>query len=576
MSCQFANLNELWSRTIAETLRAKGVRYAIICPGSRSSPLAFAFARTNGIEAISVLDERSAAFFALGLAKREGVATALVCTSGTAAANFFPAIVEASESGVPLLALTADRPPELRGCRAGQTIDQVGLYGSYPVDQVELALPEASLEKVGDLCETLSAFCDRTLVQRSGPVHLNVPFRDPLSPLKDESFRNPFSDDSWKNCFNELSTAEEARSPLELDLSSFADTERGVVIVGATLAPYGDRWVENVATLSDALKWPVLADALNPIRNHSERFPYCVSGYDVICRSSIADGNLAPEKAIVIGDLPISKMLRSWLKRNDIEIVFLNALGGNFDSTHGRSENLYFDFNCGTPEVRERSNVAFAENWLEADRLVQDNARNRLEALDGFFEGKIASTLSRHLPSQSSLFVSNSMPPRDMEFFWSPNNRGVNIQCSRGANGIDGILSTALGVAHGGSPSFLLTGDLALLHDTNGALISNVLEGSLTIVLVNNSGGGIFEMLPVASLGEEFEQFFVTDQQVDFSNWAATYGIEYKRPESWNEFTALIERVPKAGVRLIEVVTDRKADSKMRKQWFSEIAETLA
>lgn len=575
MSCQFANLNELWSRTIAETLRAKGVRYAVICPGSRSSPLAFAFARTKGIEAISVLDERSAAFFALGLAKREGVATVLVCTSGTAAANFFPAIIEASESGVPLFALTADRPHELRGCRAGQTIDQVGLYGAYPVDQMELALPEASLEKLGDLREMVSVLCNRTFAPRSGPVHVNVPFRDPLPPLKDESFRNPFSDDSWENYFDGLGTPKETRSPVELDLSSFADTDRGVVIVGATLAPYGDCWVTNVAALSAALKWPVLADALNPIRNHSDRFPNCVSGYDVICRSSIADGNLAPEKAIVVGDLPISKMLRSWLERNDIEMVFLNALGGNFDSTHGRSENLYFDFNCGLPEVRDRSNRAFAENWLKADRLVQDHARIRLEALGGFFEGKVASVLSRHLPSESSLFVSNSMPPRDMEFFWGPNNRGVNVHCSRGANGIDGILSTAMGVAHGGKPSFLLTGDLALLHDSNGALISSVLKGSLTIVLVNNSGGGIFEMLPVASLGEEFEQFFVTDQQIDFSNWAVTYGIEYKRPESWSEFTALIERVPEAGVRLIEVVTDRKADSKMRKQWFAEIVETL-
>ncbi|MBT5816047.1 MAG: 2-succinyl-5-enolpyruvyl-6-hydroxy-3-cyclohexene-1-carboxylic-acid synthase [Opitutales bacterium] len=576
MPCQFANLNELWSRTIVETLRAKGVKYAVVCPGSRSSPLAFAFARTEGIEPISILDERSAGFFALGLAKREGAAAALVCTSGTAAANFFPAIVEASESGVPLIALTADRPPELRNCRAGQTIDQVGLYGSYPVDQAELALPESSLDRLRELRKTVGSFCDRSISPRSGPIHLNVPFRDPLSPLPDEFFENPISDEEWRFFFDGLDSAGKSRLVVDLDLSIYTDTDRGAIIIGATLAPYGRNWVDNVARLCAALKWPVLADALNPVRNHLDRFPYCVSGYDTICRSPIANGELVPEKVVVVGDLPISKTLRSWLKRNDVEMVFLNALGGNFDSTHGRSGNLNFNFNFKSPKVVERTSSAFAEKWLERDRRVQENVEFRLEKSEELFEGKVASTLSRYLPSQSSLFVSNSMPPRDMETFWIPNNRGIEVYSSRGANGIDGILSTAMGTAYGGKPSFLLTGDLALLHDSNGGLLTRVLEGSLTIVLINNSGGGIFEMLPVSALGQEFEQFFVTDQQIDFSNWAKIYGIDYVRPENWDELVALIERAPRKGVRLIEIITDRKADSKTRKQWFAEIAETLA
>lgn len=576
MSCQFANLNELWSRTIAETLRAKGLRYAVICPGSRSSPLAFAFARTEGIEAISILDERSAAFFALGLAKREGVATALVCTSGTAAANFFPAIIEASESGTPLMALTADRPQELRNCRAGQTIDQVRLYSSYPVAQTELALPERDLSRLRSLRQTIASLCDRSIAPRSGPVHVNVPFRDPLPPLDDPSFENPFCDETWSAFFKGLRPARENRLSVDLDLTSFADTARGAIIVGAPLAPIDSNWEDNVAALCGALKWPVLADALNPIRNRSDRFPYLLSGYDTICRSSIADEHLLPERVIVIGDLPISKALRSWLERNDIEAIFLNALSGDFDSTRSRSQSLYFDFNKGSPHVVERSDSAFAKQWMQCDQSVRENALSRLDAVDSFFEGKVASMLSQYLPAESALFVSNSMPPRDMESFWNPNDRGVEVHCSRGANGIDGILSTAMGVAYRGKSSYLLTGDLALLHDSNGALISRILEGSLTIILINNSGGGIFEMLPVSGLGAEFEQFFVTDQQVDFSNWARTYGIEYQRPESWTEFIALIEQRHVSGVRLIEVITDRKADSKMRKRWFSEMAEALA
>lgn len=575
MSCPFANVNELWSRTLAETLRAKGVRYAVICPGSRSSPLAFAFARTEGIEAIPVLDERSAAFFALGLAKRAGVPTALVCTSGTAAANFFPAIIEASESGTPLFVLTADRPHELRRCRAGQTIDQVRLYGDYPVGQTELMLPKADVRSLADLRDCIAGLADRSLAPRSGPIHVNIPFRDPLPPIMDGVFEMALSSDEWGRLFETISPVVDNDSPAIPNLSDFANVDRGVIIAGAPLCPIGSAWIENVASLAAALKWPVLADALNPIRNHAERFPYLITGYHAICRSLVADEELLPEKAIVLGDLPISAALRSWLERNDIEMLFLNSLGGKFDPTHSRSRMLYFDFSDGTPVVEERTDADFAKKWMQRDGFVQEALQGRLERIEGFFEGKVASVLSKHLPSECSLFVSNSMPPRDMESYWSRNDSHRDIYCSRGANGIDGILSTALGGAHRGKPAYLLIGDLALLHDSNGALIGRFLKGSLTIILINNSGGGIFEMLPVATLGAEFEQFFVTDQQIDFQNWTRTYGFEYKRPKSWNEFAALVEQPHQSGVRLIEVVTNGKADSQRRKQWFSEIAESI-
>lgn len=575
MTWPFSNVNELWSRTIAETLVRCDVRYAVVCPGSRSSPLAFAFARTEGIEAISILDERSASFFALGLAKRTGAPTALVCTSGTAAANFFPAIVEASESAVPLLALTADRPPELRNCRAGQTINQIRLYGDYPIHQEELSLPVSEKATLEDLIGRVSKSCRVSIGPRGGPVHLNIPFRDPLPPIEDATYNFSLSEFEWEAIITENLKKRET-SPMDaFDVDSFADTYRGLLIVGAPLRPIGEKWLPHVSDLAESLNWPVLADALNPIRNWAALFPNLITSYDAICRSGALMQKLEPKKAIVIGDLPISKTLRFWLGETRPKIRFLNPIGGNFDPTGGDSETVYHEFSDRGYCVSSREKSDYLRAWKEADTGVSAALSQRLDETEAFFEGRAARLLSQRLPSGSALFVSNSMPPRDMEFFWERNDRNVEVYSSRGANGIDGILSTALGVAHEGSPTFLLTGDLALLHDSNGALIRSAFRGSLTIVLINNSGGGIFEMLPVSRFGDEFETYFGMDQTIDFSYWSSTYGIDYFKPENWKEFEALIEAPPRDGIRLIEIATDRKVDAEMRKRWFAELVESL-
>ncbi len=571
---EFANVNELWSRVIAETLRAKGVRFAVICPGSRSSPLAFAFDRTEGIESIPILDERSASFFALGIAKREGMPVVLVCTSGTAAANFYPAVIEASESGVPLVVITADRPHELRGCRAGQTIAQVGIYASYPVSQVELEIPVAEQKALISLKETIEAQVDCSMGVPFGPVHVNAPFRDPLAPVPDGVFASPLSTDELKG-FCEPSSNRKV-SITELDIREFAQTQRGLILVGSYLRPTSEDWLTNVARLADQLKWPVLSDGLSSLRNHVSLFPRLITGFNAICRIVEEDSELLPERILVIGDLPISKTLRTWLSIRNIKSLFLTPLPGEFDPNRGDSESLYFDFNQGVPIVPCHDEPEFAAKWKRIDALVSEEIENRLSRFDFVFEGSVSAILSHSLPSGSSFFVSNSMPPRDMEFFWNSNDRGMEIYSSRGANGIDGILSTALGVAHRGKPTYLLTGDLALLHDSNGGLISKKLEGSLTIILVNNAGGGIFEMLPVSQLGEEFETYFATDQQIDFSKWAATYDIEYVKANSLKELETCLGRETRKGVNLIEVVTDRKRDAAERKRIFREIASCLS
>ncbi len=574
MAKHWANANELWADVIAETLHRKGVAYAVTCPGSRSSPLTFAFARHEHIEALPILDERSAGFFALGLAKRTGKPVAIVCTSGSAVANFFPAIVEASELGVPLLVLTADRPPELRDCAAGQTIDQVKIFGGYVRKQLELSVPAADLSLLRYLRQTVSHCADIATAPNRGPVHLNIPFRDPLIPVPQAGFEAPFAADEFDSFFSHLD-ASDALPLVQAQLpESLCKVEKGLILVGPASPVNEDAWCENVAALANRLGFPVISDALNPIRSNASSFPSLVCGYDSVIRNRSLAEELLPEHVIVVGGFPTSKALRSWIGETDLALTVLSDRPVNLDATHSRATQVYADFEFGGVLVGEGYAIAYRDRWLDLERQVREQFENRFAATEAFFEGKLAWTLSQSLPEGCALCVSNSMPPRDMEFFFGRNDLGISVYSSRGANGIDGILSTAMGVAHEGEETFLLTGDLALLHDTNGALISKLLKGSLTILLVNNAGGGIFEMLPVSQFEDVFEKHYGTDQQVDFSNWAKTYGIGYELIESWKSFGEKIAEDVE-GVRVLEIRTDRKLDSAMRKLWFGEISGAL-
>ncbi|MBC2604666.1 2-succinyl-5-enolpyruvyl-6-hydroxy-3-cyclohexene-1-carboxylic-acid synthase [Pelagicoccus albus] len=575
MDKSWVNANELWADVIAETLYRKGVSTVVTCPGSRSSPLTFAFARHPEIEAIPILDERSGAFFALGLAKKTGNPVAIVCTSGSAVANFFPAVVEASELGVPLVVLTADRPAEMRDCSAGQTIDQVKFFGGYVRKQVELAVPEAKLEMLRYLRQTVCYLLDVAVAPNRGPVQLNIPFRDPLIPVEETGFVSPLEPGDFASFFSHLEPSDplpiaQAELPQKIALSS-----SGLILVGPVSPANEETWLDNLATFANRLGWPLLADAISPVRSHASAFESLICGYDTIIRNRELCHELVPERIIVVGSLPTSKALRSWIGEHDLEMTVLSDRPVNWDATHSRSNHVYADFEFGGVLVDSGNESSYTRRWLDLERIVAAEYDQRFGKTESLFEAKLAWTLSKQLPEEASLCVSNSMPPRDMEFYFGRNDLGVSVFSSRGANGIDGILSTAMGVAHGGENTFLLTGDLALLHDTNGALISKLLKGSLTILLVNNSGGGIFEMLPVSQFEDVFEKHYGTDQKVDFSDWAKTYGIRYELIEDWQTMQEKLREEPE-GVRLLEIRTDRKADTLTRKTWFAEIRELLS
>jgi 2-succinyl-5-enolpyruvyl-6-hydroxy-3-cyclohexene-1-carboxylate synthase len=573
-SLDFRNVNSLWSSVLVETLARSGVSRAVVSPGSRSTPLTVALARHAGIEAIPVLDERSAAFFALGLAKQKLEPVVLVCTSGTAGANYYPAIIEAHESGVPLIVITADRPPELRDCASGQTIDQQKLFGRFARFYHELALPGFGDDLLRYLRQTVAHAVGNAMSSGRGPVHLNAPFRDPLAPVSDGTTANLASRD-WAQFFAEVHPTE--RAPGATASLEISPDVHGLIVAGPQSISDADRHVAAVGELARKLGWPVVSDGLSPLRNQASRVPHLVTAYDTILRNAAAAERLKPEVVILIGDWPTSKVLRAWLAEADAVTWIISERNDNRDSLHSRSRTVHVDlaaFAAAIPAATSEN--GYTTMWARYEQKARGALDQRVVAIAGMFEGRAAWLLARHLPKGANLCVANSMPVRDVEYFWPPNDGGVRPFVNRGGNGIDGTLSTALGVAHGaGAPTVLLTGDLALLHDTNGCLLRPRLRGSLTVVLINNRGGGIFNHLPIAQFEPPFEEFFATPQEANFAQLCAAYGAEHVRVRDYDHFIALITTLPTAGVRVLELETDRKSDAATRKTMFAEIAAAL-
>lgn len=579
----FANTNSLWGSFLAETLSLAGVKHAVLCPGSRSAPLTCALAGHPRISAIPILDERSASFFALGLAKKTRMPVVLVCTSGTAAANFFPAVIEARESGVPLLVLTADRPPEMRDCSSGQTIDQLKIFGNYPRWQMEMALPEPTLMMLAYLRQTLRHACDRAL-STPGPVHLNCPFRDPLAPIPDDSL-----DSLDKAAVEELLTdfvpvterrVESSQEDLAVAFRQIGKAERVLLVAGpAGASRFTASTASAIFAFADQVKAPLLADLLSQLREQPGSKERTVDCYDRLLASGRFPES-APDLIIRLGALPTSKRLRQWLEGQDCPQIVIDPGDQNLDPLHSRCWHLRADVETTVAALANRlkqreAGSGWRRSWLErneAARVVLDEA---LAPMTDLFEGKLPWLLARHTPAEAQIFISNSTPVRDAEFFWPVNELRREIFFNRGANGIDGIVSTAMGIASESRSTFLITGDLAFLHDQNGLLNSRNLKRGLTILLINNGGGGIFQSLPIAQFDPPFRDFFQTPQAVNFSLLCLAHGLAFEEVTGWERLIKLVEDPIKKGVRVIEIRTDAEASRLTRKRLLSGENERL-
>lgn len=579
-----ANVNVFWSYLTANVLASLGVKEAILSPGSRSAPLITAFVTHPSIEVTPILDERSAAFFALGRAYATKRPVVLISTSGTAVGNLYPAIIEASHSRVPLIVLTADRAPEELHCYDRQATDQVRIFSKFPRVEVQVPLPEANLHSLNYLRQTLIHTFYSSIQPTPGPVHINFPFRDPLAPVVDDGFQ----------AFLKTIQLEDVFAPIEpflLTEHRIVDSEvhkfsqrcravaKGLIIVGPHQPPIKDvdHFARGVAKLSEAFGFPVLVEGISPLRNctHILKHPICF--YDLILRNESLAKELEPDVIIHVGPIPVSKVLRAWLKNLKTQLYVIDPYSENIDCLHRRSVYLRSPIEVIASQLDSGINdkKLYEERWLKLEAQAQHLMGSTLNNCDQLFEGKTAWLMAEHLPEDAAVFVSSSMPMRDVEFFWGPNDRVYVPYYNRGVNGIDGILSTALGVAHRGQPTYLLTGDLALLHDSSGWFIQQHFKGHLTIILINNDGGGIFEFLPIAQFPTIFDKYIVTPQIVDFQKLAHAHGVEYTCPKGWGEFIQLLKQRPQPGVRLIEVKTDRKRDADFLKKTFAQLTQQL-
>ncbi|NJO80057.1 MAG: 2-succinyl-5-enolpyruvyl-6-hydroxy-3-cyclohexene-1-carboxylic-acid synthase, partial [Cyanobacteria bacterium RM1_2_2] len=358
--------------------------------------------------------------------------------------------------------------------------------------------------------------------------------------------------------------------------------EAGRAIIAGIAQPSApEAYCKAIAQLAQSVQVPVLAEALSPVRNYAALNPHLVSTYDLMLRNADLAEKLTPDWVIRVGEMPTSKVLRQWLQQTQPRQWIIDPTDRNLDPLHGKTTHI----RCAVEQWAEclsehwseqpiepassPSSDAYLQLWQTVETEMRQKLDDALLQTPFPFEGGVAWLLSQHLPTGTPLFVANSMPVRDLEFFWQPGNRAIQPYVNRGANGIDGTLSTALGVAHQ-HHGVLLTGDLALLHDTNGFLISRKFRGHLTIVLINNEGGGIFEALPIAQFDPPFEEFFATPQAVDFSQLCRTYEVAHEIIPSWDHLIQRLNPLPTEGIRLLEVPCNRKADAQTRQQLFAQ------
>ncbi|MDJ0868481.1 MAG: 2-succinyl-5-enolpyruvyl-6-hydroxy-3-cyclohexene-1-carboxylic-acid synthase [Myxococcota bacterium] len=576
MSVELApNANIAFSEAFFDELARAGVRHVCICPGSRSAPLAIAAAGHAALRSWSHVDERSAAFFALGLAKATRAPVALVCTSGTAAANFHPAVVEAHHARVPLLVLTADRPPELRGWGAGQTIDQINLYGSAVRWFAEAPVPEASDAGLRHARALACRAVATAAGAPAGPVHLNLPFRDPLDPRRvqgDVASGLPERVSEGRGLLPYTAAAQAVSPPGPELTARLAErvraSERGVISCGPLDRPDA---ADAIAGLARALGWPLLAEPTSQLRRGAfvPDAPV-VATSDLFLRDDRTAARLAPDFVLRFGDTPTSKFLRLWLERHrPDDLVVVDPDGAWHDPSHLASAVLQVDPVALCDALQRRlGRHRGSPQWLECVLDVEARTVGAVDAAlagnEGIFEPRAVRELAAALPENALLYVSNSMPVRDLDAFLPPAAQPLRVLANRGANGIDGMVSSALGAGAGcsGAPVVLLTGDLAFLHDAGGLLAAHRHGLSATVVVFDNDGGGIFSFLPVARFGESvgFEEHFRTPPGLDLGAMARAYGASFTRVASWEHFrAALKEGLSTEGVSVVSLPVDRDA-----------------
>jgi 2-succinyl-5-enolpyruvyl-6-hydroxy-3-cyclohexene-1-carboxylate synthase len=548
-----------WTTIFLRKLREFGVKHVVISPGSRSTPLVLAGAANSHFKKHIILDERSAAFTALGIGKATNIPAVLICTSGTALANYYPAVIEARQSGVPMILATADRPPHLRATGANQAIDQLKIFGDYPVFFHEAGEPDLTDEGLNRL--KMLAHQSVTLSQKKrGPVHLNFPFRKSLEPNDD--FLRKITEE---NAAVKSSTADQKDRELyhfsDEILGAISEAEKPLIIVGPT-APDDD--TSAIARLAEELKAPLLSEATISSSNS-------INGFAGFLRNKELLKDLEPDLILRFGFQSTAKSLEWGFKRWKPKHHY------HFASTHdwqdaGFSGSQHIPW-LGRPihfdKISSSTKSEWLKQWKNAEKDFNDYRDSTISNISTLTDGSVYHYLSSQIPDDHFIVVSNSFPARDIHLFGRYNLK-IPLFQNRGVSGIDGVTSTALGISLSkNKPGVLFTGDLAFLHDTNALLNHQRLENPLTIVVINNSGGSIFRMLPIAKHDEYFKPYFETPQSADIGQLVGSYDVPFQQIDSLSSLRDVdLQDWMKQnnGLSVIECKTDPDASMELRKK----------
>jgi 2-succinyl-5-enolpyruvyl-6-hydroxy-3-cyclohexene-1-carboxylate synthase len=558
---------------LVDGLAEAGLTDACVSPGMRSAPLVLALARRRGIRMHVILDERSSAFFALGLAKVTGRPAAVVTTSGTAVANLLPAAVEASQSGTPMVILSADRPPELRGTGANQTIEQPGLFGGY----VRWAL-DADVPRGGD-DESWRAVGGRAVVaalgspgSTAGPVHLNLPFREPLLPTVGSAptpARAPLRPVD-RGVRPERAVPDPAAA--EELVALIASTERGVILAGSLDPWLFQEELAAVEQLADVASWPLIAEPQSGLRRPPRAL---AAGVHLLQDTAFVDDHV-PEVVVQLGAAPTTRAGQALASR----ARRLAVASPRPADPERRAEATWAADPCllaakAAGQLSRRGPGAWFDAWRTADAAVAAAVESALDATDEPFEGRLARDVAAALPPGATLFAGSSMPVRDLDTYMAP-RAGIRVVGNRGASGIDGSASTVFGIAASGAPAFALVGDLALLHDASGLLWNAGSGLDAVFVVPNNRGGGIFDHMEVAA-HPEHERLFVTPHDLDLSALASAARAGFARVERAGEVSSAIDDAARAGgVHVIEVPMDRAHGASVRAEVREAVRRALS
>lgn len=585
MTMNAPNRNTLWATLLVEELARSGLTAASIAPGSRSTPFALAFEAHPDIDVYLHDDERGASFFALGMALASGNPVAIVCTSGTATANFHPAIIEAFYSQVPLIVLTTDRPHEQRESGANQTIDQVKMYGDHVLWSHEVAPPEAdppdrTLRYLRSLANRSMNLADGL---RKGPVHLNIPFRKPLEPTEVPS-------DSVTNTGLGLKGRQDqpltsfSKGSLILDESQvdaiatkIQRTKRGLIVCGPR-SPQG-KFAESVTTLSQATGFPILPDALSGVRFGPQTSELVLGHYETFLRKFKPDVELI----LRFGGMPVSKFLGDYLaSATNAEQILISSHGVWEDPTFMVNEFIWTDPTSLCQQLTQKlesasssTDMAWVDALKEAERICQSSVESELS--ENFLEASVVLDVIEQLPDSASLFMASSLPVRYLDQFAGPMKKPLRTFANRGASGIDGTIASAIGTAASlDGPMVLITGDLAFYHDMNSLLALKKYDIKLIVVLINNDGGGIFHRLPISKFEPPFNELFITPHGLNFEPVVKMFGLDYACVTQREALqTAFQSALNSENSCVIEVPFDGEQNHQQHKQLMTRILDQL-